>query len=561
MLSVTSRSFAKEKIYLAIIFALSVFGTYSNYLILAEDTQPLVYDQTVIHAISTAFFKVMAEGDADSFFRLYLNYNYGYPPLVAFQAIPAYYLFGISQDIHALSNSAYILIMLLAIYFLGKKMISTDVGMISSVLVFSMPYFLPSSRVILPDFGHSSLIVAAIAALLYSDCFEDASMSLVFGAAAGLAMLMRFTAVIYILPFLAILIWKQLSHRRRLGKNMVHNIALAGIPFLILISLWYPFNTSILLQNTEEMAYYSESISRSIPPLERPFMRLIGYNTGLMRASSMYYALLAFFISVGLLVDSFGRNKTLTSREFIAAAAAPLIPLLGFLPSVRYLFPLIPLLSIAAVAGAYWTYTSLVDKKMLKPNPAIFICCSLSVILVLPSISPAGAQNSFDLLNTPMKIDSKESEISSIIHNIIQDKDIAAPKVLLMQDSSTAFNLVTRLGALGYSVQPLTFCIAESQAEDFYSYCRLNRAVSANDFCSYDLIVDSDRNLNEPGLIQLKEAFPERAEYLAESLETIGRCKPGYTLATTVKNVPSIEYDKRGSGEVVYSDLYIYARK
>ncbi|HSJ52538.1 MAG TPA: glycosyltransferase family 39 protein, partial [Anaerolineae bacterium] len=160
----------------------------------------------MFHLVSSlAYYDILKGGvDLSSLFAALTLSDY-YPPLVHLTVTVSYALFGVSADVAAMSNSLYLVLMLLAVYGIGERLAGPWIGLLSAALVSLFPIVFSMSRYLYVDFALAAMVALNVCLLLRSEGFGRRGYSVLYGLSFGLGMLVKWTFVVFALPpFLAV---------------------------------------------------------------------------------------------------------------------------------------------------------------------------------------------------------------------------------------------------------------------------------------------------------------------------------------------------------------------
>ena len=194
------------------------------------------------------------------------GYTY-YPPFMYWVTDLFYAVFGTGLWVAILSNTVFLSILVFATYGIGKTLWSPRVGLLSAFFVVTTPLFVTQSREYMLDMPLTALVALALYLLIRSDNFADRRMSLLFGAACGCGVLLKWTFPAFVfLPAAfaagtAVLVWRREGSRERLD-----NILGAGLIFLALAALWYLPNYHEFRVDAKAQADFPASLI-GVPPV------------------------------------------------------------------------------------------------------------------------------------------------------------------------------------------------------------------------------------------------------------------------------------------------------
>ena len=168
----------------------------------------------------------------------------------------------ISIGLAVMTNSFFMLILILSVYGAGLFFQGRYLGVLSAFMVTMIPGVFAFSRVLMPEFALMSLVALTFTALLYSRGFADTRFSLLAGIVMGLGALIKLSYpffVIYPLIFAVLSGIKNVRSRRASGKTMARNI-LISLGAASLISLpWYISHFDFLVNTRLVEAFVDES--------------------------------------------------------------------------------------------------------------------------------------------------------------------------------------------------------------------------------------------------------------------------------------------------------------
>jgi len=227
-------------------------------------------------------------------------------------------MFGRSIVSAAMANTPFIALLLVSVYFAGKKIAGKTAGMLAAFLVMFYPHVHALSRLPLPDFALTAMVAVSFCLLLYTEGFTRTVPSLLFGLSLGLGMFTKMTFAAFLSGPLAFTVGVILFEGRLRNKRVIFNtisaIALgAGISALWYIphvgSYWPNYERSIFedgkmfgcppVFSVDSLLYYARMLA--IEQLQPFFLGLfcLGSVAWLVRVGERKYkALLAFSIAV-----------------------------------------------------------------------------------------------------------------------------------------------------------------------------------------------------------------------------------------------------------------------
>ena len=189
------------------------------------------------------------------------------PPFFHFCAVLMYRLFGVSAQVAVMTNFPFLLILLLAVYGIGRQIGTRTVGVLAAFLVSVFPLTFALTRAFYVDLALAALVSAAIYFLLTADGFRSRKNSLLLGVTIGLGLLTKWTYPLFIVGPFVFLVWSSMlaggnktdrnsstgsspqdSGRRTGLPSVATNMAGCFVIALGLASLWYAANPDFWVQ-------------------------------------------------------------------------------------------------------------------------------------------------------------------------------------------------------------------------------------------------------------------------------------------------------------------------
>ncbi len=188
----------REKGPYVLIVLLLLFHTINNWLWLSTNAAPTGWDRPQ-HLVKTLTYnEVLEEFNLRTLFTA-LTWDSYRPPLFFLSAIPLYKLFGISWDVATMVNMAYMAILLLAVYGLGRKMYADwRIGLLASFTVSLFPLVFVMSRFFYIEFGLTAMVALSLYWLVCSQGFQNRRFAWLFGLSLGLGMLIKWTFLAFL---------------------------------------------------------------------------------------------------------------------------------------------------------------------------------------------------------------------------------------------------------------------------------------------------------------------------------------------------------------------------
>jgi len=316
---------------------------------------------------------------------LFLSGPFYWPHLVHFLAALAAF---ISQDVLfwiRFSNLFYFAALVIGTYLLGKKVHSTQAGLLAAVFISLYPGIFGLSRKFGLDFPLTSIVCLAIYFLLSSEGFQNRRYSALFGIASGLGMLIKGQFLLFLAGpslFVAVTGFMRSRDKRNYFFNLSFSAALAaGIAFV----WWHKFfSPAIEAPRYIDFLWYKPGALRSF------YFYLRG---AFLYISPLFFA--AFLLGLALYLKNFKKVRLF----FLSWAALPCIFFLLFykLDNERYIFPFFPALALITAIGIL----ELASRKLMRRLIIFFI---LTGALQFFGLSYAGlAPPSCWMVHSPQK--------------------------------------------------------------------------------------------------------------------------------------------------------------
>lgn len=142
-----------------------------------------------------------------SLFEAWTHSGY-YPPLYHLAMVSSYKLFGVSMDVAVVVNMVFVALLLLSAYGLGSRLGGKAVGLLSAFVTSTLPMIFGMSRYSYIEFALTAVVALSLWLLLLSEGFGHKGYSLLLGACAGVGLLTKWTYVLFVLPAVAMVVWR-----------------------------------------------------------------------------------------------------------------------------------------------------------------------------------------------------------------------------------------------------------------------------------------------------------------------------------------------------------------
>jgi len=274
------------------------------------------------------------------------------PPLIKYLLMVNILLFGGSLDMIMHTNMLFLIILIYAVYNLGKRIGNKFSGFLSVIICLSLPAVFGTSRIMRSEYPLMCVMALSYYLLFKTEYFRNKKYSFFWALSIACGLLIRFTLPIYITIPVLLYIVKAFMVRDDY-KHLIQRLLFCLFIVLALSSWWYLSCMKCIMADRLELLGNGRI---NIPDNLRR-----GYN--LLCNRGMYFPLFAIFIiTLPLLLVKCKLEKFIIFTAIIA-------PLLIFIfspddagfGSNRYFTPILPLAGLSI-----GTVVSLVNKKILQ---------------------------------------------------------------------------------------------------------------------------------------------------------------------------------------------------
>ena len=218
---------------------LILFFSATNIVWLGLDTLPSSWDQSA-HARFALHHLRFFEGPVAKWnSREFLTISGYWPPFVYWTTVPLTAIFGFSLDTLASINLFYLVVLVVCLYALGTRLAGREAALGAVAMTLFLPLSYVLSREVLLDFPLLAAVAAAELAILETSGGLDRKRSWLLGLAVGVALLVKWTAVAFLLPtwlFVAVRSWVVRKDLRRQG---LPGLVIALAVLLAVAGPWY----------------------------------------------------------------------------------------------------------------------------------------------------------------------------------------------------------------------------------------------------------------------------------------------------------------------------------
>jgi len=238
-----------------LLFGWWLFWGLTNFYWLTQDTVPPSHDPLNHLKSSLRYYHVLQGQDhSTGGLAALLNVDNYYPPLAPLVASVFYFLLPPDFDTATwILNQLFLGLLLVAVYRLGTRLYSPEIGLLAAVVATSFPIITIQSRMFMLDIPTTAMTAWAMYGLLRTEDFQRLGGSILFGLFAGLATLTKWTSLFFIILPLIYLVVQALRAEDRIkrGKNILAAFAAWGL----IILPWFMTHFSNLLVMSSKFGY------------------------------------------------------------------------------------------------------------------------------------------------------------------------------------------------------------------------------------------------------------------------------------------------------------------
>lgn len=333
------------------IFFLIALVAVANFVWLWSDQRPFAWDESIHYLGAIGYHETLHQAKPDTFIKLLYQSDF-YPPWHELLTGTIFLLGHPSPKTAAFINVAYLAGIIFLLCLLGRKMFDVHAGVLAGFVFAASSMVVIQSEYFMLDIPLAFFVCLGLYGFVRSESFTSRQWSLVYGLAFGLALLTKWSAVIFLLvPPLAVglrSVWRQEAKAGRIWVNIILTFALAGV----LAAPWYAVHLPQFLRHAPAYVY-QRGVLENDPPL-LSLGSWFFYPAALFTQMSWPLALLALLGVVIFLLNS--RNGWLAG---LWLGLPYLFLTLIRNKDMRYTLPWLPLVSLLAVG---WT------SKLAEPS-------------------------------------------------------------------------------------------------------------------------------------------------------------------------------------------------
>ncbi len=525
----------KHDSYLYFAVLLSIIFISINLYVINKDKTPYAYDMANLRSFSLDYFSYINNGSLDQFYNLFRR-DYFYPPFYILGSLPFYFIFGTSQDVSTLVNVPFAIILILSVYFIGKKISTPEIGLLSAALVALTPAIFSFSRVFLMDFAVCAAVALSICLMIYTDKFSKKNFNMFFGLSIGLGMMMKWSYAVYMIGPIISYFFYSFKSKEYFSlatlKNKEFNIFLIGLGIGLVVPLiWYYDKIWYILSRAGKLNYdYSLQIGGFKPFTFQNFSWYL---------HSMYFPLLRHFFAFFTISLAYfmlfvrNRHKSVLAAWFI-------VPYIIYTFSVwkdsRYLLGALPALGIMGALATESLVNATIKAKMrdyswkyaLAGFLVLLSCVHFSVLDKGRNHPFSIASLSSDGLYTWHDTYYPINEMQDIIFSKAADSILIIPNSLLIDTfaheiEKTRPDIVLDRGL---------FCIGSGGANN----CREKKLERFSDnkyACSFDMVISYEAEFDYflYGVIYLPENSTLHSGVIMPMVTSWNECKSSFDIA------------------------------
>ena len=250
----------KKHLVTIILIGIILFHFFDNFMWLSKDNFKDSIDDSHWHIIEAIKFHLVFKKILQTHSSLFVKTeqvfhafrNVGtdnWPPMIYFLSAlinpHELYLFRLRMYI----NFIFYILLILSVYFLGKKCFNRRIGLIAAFLISFYPAVYIFSRQFGLDFPLLSLTAVCVCLLLYSESFSNRGYSLWFGLSLGIATLVKLQIMFFLLVPLLYAIFSVLRQKNNKKFHAFSNLILSFILTFLLASLYWGNKLGIIFSN------------------------------------------------------------------------------------------------------------------------------------------------------------------------------------------------------------------------------------------------------------------------------------------------------------------------
>lgn len=286
-------------VVVAVLLLLIGFHLVNTLVVLSRDVCHLSTDTREYYSdVTSLLLKMRGMSLPARLTSLYFETHPARPPLFSSVASLFLLLFGMSQDVAALSVFPFFALAIVATFLIGRRLFDTEVGLVAAVLFSFFPGILAISRIFRADMALIATTGLSLYFLLKSENLSSRRWSLLFGATLGLAALSKTTYVIFQLgPLLVLVVAPAFRMMRKKDisslKPVVMNALLVGAVVMLMALPWHVYHFRDYSAHRMNDVYWVQAQGRE--------MGLGGFPHMVVRLNPFWLMSVYLFMPVALL--------------------------------------------------------------------------------------------------------------------------------------------------------------------------------------------------------------------------------------------------------------------
>jgi hypothetical protein len=372
--------FDSTAVALSVVLVLWVVLSLLNYVWIAEDTWYPFTDSSDFFDTSNAIYR-QGGGSIVRSLGAAVDICTFRPPLVFLGPLPFFNVLGATYKSCLVPNAPYLLILMLSVYGAGSIMFGKTQGLLATFLVSTHPEIISLSRIYMLDLPMMAAIALSIYVLLLTNRFRSLPYSLLFGAVFGIALLVKWTSLVFIVP--PALVWFLWPSKEDNGQSTetkrVRNALLAGVVSLLFVSWWILPNLKPVTTEVFKASFGSRTPQYSLGvPFFHP-KRFLYYPIVALSQDFVFFWILG--IGLALFIANRWRRQEMRSAHTMLVFAWVLVPFVVFVASPkvwpRFVAPFVPPICLMASAGLLSIKNSRIRHSAVTMSVAL---CALGVV-------------------------------------------------------------------------------------------------------------------------------------------------------------------------------------
>ncbi|MBN1596630.1 phospholipid carrier-dependent glycosyltransferase [candidate division FCPU426 bacterium] len=359
----------------AYIVALMAAVVLANAVWLFVDKRPLSWDESIHYMGAVGYARVLHQGGWGVIKNLLYLSDF-YPPLAEFLAGVVFAVTRPSPDVASFLDVGFLCGMIWLLFIIGRRFFDEPSGILAAYLFVASTAVTIQAKVFMLDIPLAFFVLLGFYAFWASAGFTRRRWSLLYGAALGLGLLDKWSALFFLcFPPLIQAVTATLQKHEQRGRIWLNVLFIYGVAAL-LAAPWYGVHFITLVKNTSSYVH-ARGVLENDPALTSPAAWFY-YLGSLFRQTSIPLGLALLFGCAWLCL----RRKQ--AAWMIVWLALPYL-ILTFIRNKddRYIIPLLPL---ACLAGAIWL------KDLRKPVRERLLLLLVLALLLQMAYSHLGPQ-------------------------------------------------------------------------------------------------------------------------------------------------------------------------